>query len=129
MNSPFSLLLDLVPLTASKGTEYLHVTLSLSFDLSVFGFGTYIIEYFHAIFNVKFMLLRSWYTGHTMPVSHYKPLTESDVNKILGEPIDPAFSFPSFPSISTCFIASRKLPAIVIRLTGLTFFPSFTYQP
>ena len=137
MNSPFSLLLDLVPLTASKGTEYLHVTLSLSFDLSVFGFGTYIIEYFHAIFNVKFMLLRrllrrllrSCYTSHTMPVSHYKPLTESDVNKILGEPIDPAFSFPSFPSISTCFIASRKLPAIVIRLTGLTFFPSFTYQP
>ena len=105
----------------------------LSFDLSVFGFGTYIIEYFHAIFNVKFMLLRrllrSCYTSHTMPVSHYKPLTESDVNKILGEPIDPAFSFPSFPSISTCFIASRKLPAIVIRLTGLTFFPSFTYQP
>ena len=112
-----------------KGQSILLVTLSLSCDLSVFGFGIYIIEYFHAIFNVKFMLLRSCYTSHTMPVSHYKPLTESDVNKILGEPIDPAFSFPSFPSISTCFIASRKLPAIVIRLTGLTFFPSFTYQP
>lgn len=120
-------------LLLQKGQSILLVTLSLSFDLSVFGFGTYIIEYFHAIFNVKFMLLRrllrSCYTSHTMPVSHYKPLTESDVNKILGEPIDPAFSFPSFPSISTCFIASRKLPAIVIRLTGLTFFPSFTYQP
>ena len=96
-------------------------------------FSKQIVLGFHAIFNVKFMLLRrllrSCYTSHTMPVSHYKPLTESDVNKILGEPIDPAFSFPSFPSISTCFIASRKLPAIVIRLTGLTFFPSFTYQP
>ena len=54
MNSPFSLLLDLVPLTASKGTEYLHVTLSLSFDLSVFGFGTFIIKYSCIHFNHYF---------------------------------------------------------------------------